>query len=103
MSFTDFIRERQYLMNVSPNTVRWYTHALNWLPSENPDERQLKQMVIKMREAGLKATGCNAAIRAINCYLHWAAGNEGKCSPACKHPKVQQLREEKVGAAYVHG
>ena len=26
-----FIRERQYLHNVSPATVRWYTHAFKWL------------------------------------------------------------------------
>jgi len=29
-------------------------------------------MVIRMREAGLKPTGCNAAIRALNAYLKWA-------------------------------
>ena len=29
-------------------------------------------MVLRMREKGMKATGCNAAIRAINCYLRWS-------------------------------
>jgi integrase/recombinase XerD len=38
-------------------------------PCENPDESQLKEMVVRMREHGLKPAGCNAAIRAINCYL----------------------------------
>jgi hypothetical protein len=70
MNFTEFLREKQYLQNVSANTLLWYKHALNWLPSENPNATDLKLMVVKMREAGLKATGCNAAIRAINCYLH---------------------------------
>jgi integrase/recombinase XerD len=72
MSFTDFLKEKQYLQNVSPNTLRWYKFALKWLPNEQPDERALKTMVIRMREQGLKATGCNAAIRAINCYLRWS-------------------------------
>jgi integrase/recombinase XerD len=72
MSFTSFLREKQYLENVSTNTLRWYKHALKWLPSENPGERELKDMVIRMREAGLKATGCNANIRAMNCYLRWS-------------------------------
>jgi integrase/recombinase XerD len=36
-----------------------------------------------MREKGLKATGCNAAIRAINAYLKWSG------SPL----KVPQLKE----------
>ena len=33
MGFTQFIRERQYLHNVSPSTVSWYAHALKWLLS----------------------------------------------------------------------
>jgi integrase/recombinase XerD len=83
MSFTSFLREKQYLENVSTNTLRWYHHALKWLPCENPDESQLKEMVVRMREQGLKPTGCNAAIRAINCYLRWAG------SPH----KVRKLKE----------
>jgi len=86
MSFTSFLREKQYLENVSTNTLRWYKHALKWLPSESPDERALKNMVIRMREKGLKATGCNAAIRAINCYLRWSG------SPHTIH----QLREPQL-------
>src|SRR6516225_8721240 len=46
MSFTSFLREKQYLENVSTNTLRWYHHALKWLPCENPDESQLKEMVV---------------------------------------------------------
>jgi len=72
MSFTSFLREKQYLENVSTNTLRWYRHALKWPACENPDESQLKEMVVRMREHGLKPTGCNAAIRAINCFLRWA-------------------------------
>lgn len=96
MSFTDFIKDRQYLINVSDHTLRWYRCALKWLPNENPTQAELKLTVIRMREAGLKATGCNAAIRAINCYLHWASGTQGKCGSACQHPKIQQLKEPKL-------
>ena len=77
MGFSQFIRERQYLHNVSPSTVSWYEHALKWLPSAEPSGEQLKDTVIqghrnlRMREKGLKATGCNSAIRAINAYLKW--------------------------------
>jgi len=68
-----FIRERKYLLNISDATESWYRHALwKWLPSDLPSDTELKSMVIRMREAGLKATGCNAAIRAINAYLRWA-------------------------------
>jgi integrase/recombinase XerD len=73
MGFNDFIRERRYLKNVSPATISWYTHALKWLPNESPSQAELKDAVLRMREKGMKATGCNAAIRAINAYLHWSS------------------------------
>jgi integrase/recombinase XerD len=78
--FEKFIQEKKYLQNVSPATVRWYTSALKWLPCEQPTQDELNSMVIRMREAGLKATGCNAAIRAINCYLRWV-GSKGHLKP----------------------
>jgi integrase/recombinase XerD len=89
-----FIRERQYVMNVSPATVRWYTHAFKWMPCEMPTNDQLTSMVVSMREAGLKPTGCNAVLRAVNAYLHWANSESGtKCGAGCKHPHVRQMKE----------
>ena len=96
MGFSQFMRERQYLSNVSQSTLSWYTHALKWLPSESPTEAELKAMVMRMREAGLKETGCNAAIRAINAYLHWSHNPNIKCSPACPHLKIKQLKEPQL-------
>ena len=93
--FTEFIRERRLLQNVSPATVSWYTHAFKWLPSESPTQSELKDVVLRMREAGLKETGCNAAIRAINAYLHWNTGSERKCGAGCTHPRIRQLKEPK--------
>ena len=92
--FEKFIRERQYLTNVSPATLEWYKYSLKWLRTESPTEDELKAAVLRMREKGLKATGCNSAIRAINAYLHWStAGADVKCSPACKHLRIPQLKE----------
>jgi hypothetical protein len=80
----EFIKERKYLLNVSEHTVSWYKHTLHkWLPGDLPSEPELKSMVLRMREAGLKATGCNAAIRAINCYLKWSGS-------ALKVPKLRE-------------
>ena len=93
MSFATFVRERRYLKNVSPSTVCWYTHAFKWLPSESPLPEELKDTVMRMREKGLKETGCNAAIRAINAYLHWHSGSERKCGAGCNHPRIPQLKE----------
>jgi integrase/recombinase XerD len=96
VSFAAFIRERNYLNNVSASTISWYTHAFKWLPTESPTQDDLKDAVLRMREKGLKATGCNSAIRAINAYLHWSASPEIKCSPFCKHPRVPQLKEPEI-------
>jgi integrase/recombinase XerD len=81
--FEQFIRERQYLHNVSPATVSWHTHNLKWLLSESPTDDELKQAVLRMREKGLRATGCNSAIRSINAYLKWSGSSL----------KIQQMKE----------
>jgi len=95
--FEQFIRERQYLTNVSPATLEWYKHSFRWLRTDSPTEDELKDAVLRMREKGLKATGCNSAIRAINAYLHWNThGAELKCSPACKHRRILQLKEPQL-------
>jgi integrase/recombinase XerD len=70
--FEQFTKERQYLQNVSPATVEWYTHNFKWLHSDNPSQADLKDAVMRMREKGLKVAGCNSVIRAINAYLKWA-------------------------------
>jgi hypothetical protein len=59
--FQQFSRERQMLMGVSPATLSWYKYSLMWLNSESPSQDDLKDAVIRMREKGLKATGCNSA------------------------------------------
>src|SRR5690242_16713613 len=95
--FEQFTRERQYLTNVSPRTIEWYGQSLKWLRTETPTESDLKDVVLRMREKGLRATGCNSAIPAINAYLHWNnAGSEVKCSPACKHLRIRQLKEPQL-------
>jgi hypothetical protein len=48
--FTQFITERQDLMNVSTATVRWYKHAFNWRPSASPTQAQLNAKIVGMRE-----------------------------------------------------
>ncbi len=86
MRFEQFIRERRYLRNVSPRTIEWYENSFRWLPSDTPTQEQLNEAVIKMREKGLKATGCDCAIRAINAYLKWSSSGL-KIRPM-KEPKL---------------
>ncbi len=86
MSFSQFVRERQFLTNVTPSTLEWYKHSFKWLRTESPSESELKDAVLRMREKGLKATGCNSAIRAINAYLRWSGSAL----------KIHQLREPQL-------
>ena len=65
VSFSQFIKERQYLRNVSPATVEWYRQSFAWLCAESPSDADLKDFVLRMRERGLKATACNNRIRAV--------------------------------------
>jgi hypothetical protein len=57
--FEQFIKERQYLQNVSPRTIQWYQESFKWLDNPNPNKAELKQFVILMREKGLKVSSCN--------------------------------------------
>ncbi len=84
--FEKFIHERLYLHNVAPATVEWYKHSFKWLRTESPTPEELKDAVLRMREKGLKATGCNSAIRAINAYLKWS-GSPSKV-PQMKEPQI---------------
>jgi len=43
--FEAFIRERQYLSNVSPRTIQWYRESFKWLGTPPTDERTLKAFV----------------------------------------------------------
>lgn len=92
--FEQFIQERKYLVNVSPRTIEWYRASLRWLPTPEPTDTDLKNMVMRMREKGRKASGVNCACRAINSYLHWASGASTKCHAGCVHLKVPKLKEE---------
>jgi integrase/recombinase XerD len=95
--FEQFIRDRQYIHNVTPATVHWYRHSLKWLESESPSQKELTDAVLRMREKGRNASGCNCALRAINAYLHWnSEAGEKKCGPGCQHPHIARLKEPQL-------
>jgi len=83
--FDEFIKERKYLKAVSPRTLEWHDQSLKWLGIENPTEADCKAAVVRMREAGLKASSVNCRLRSINAYLKWAGIN-------IKIPKLKEPR-----------
>ncbi len=81
--FEQFIQERRYLQNVSERTVQWYNESLKWLRVEEPTDTDLKDLVLRMREKGLKPSSCNNRIRAVNAYLKWSGS-------ALKIPRLKE-------------
>jgi integrase/recombinase XerD len=71
-SFTAFVRERTYLKNVSPRTIQWYWETYNWLKKYPLTSDGVTEMILAMRERGLKATSVNSRLRAANAYFAWA-------------------------------
>ncbi len=51
--FEQFIRERQYLANVTPATIEWYKNSLKWLRSDSRSQADLRVAVLRMRKKGL--------------------------------------------------
>lgn len=97
--FESFIKERQYLQNVSPRTIEWYQESFKWLHTPKPTQADLKSFVIRMREKGLKASSCNNRIRAVNAYLQWSESplrvpkmkEQQRVLPTFKEKDIQKL------------
>jgi len=70
-----FIKGRQYVTDVSGSSAEWYEQSLKWLNIESPTDADIKAVVMRMRDAGLKATTCNCHLRAIKEYVRWAELN----------------------------
>lgn len=95
--FEQFIKELEYLKNVSSLTIKSYRQAYKRYCQSTgerdilPTKASLNQFVIGMRESGLKPTSCNISIRAINSYLRWLYENE----IVKKRLKIKQLKTER--------
>jgi hypothetical protein len=79
--FEQFIRERQYLTNVSPATLEWYKHSLKWLRTEQ--QQALAEEESADKKAGLRPGPVTDSHRIIA-----GADREGKayvCSGQVRH------------------
>lgn len=63
--FEQFLIERRYLKNVTPDTIEWYETAFKAFqralgtPSPEISQASLQQFVVSTRERGVKAISCN--------------------------------------------
>jgi integrase/recombinase XerD len=81
--FEQFLRERTYVLNVTPATREWYECAWKAYKGSRSDESDralsvaligkadLQQFVVHLRERGVRPVTCNTWIRAMNAFCRW--------------------------------
>src|SRR6185295_9175745 len=93
--FKRFVKEKTFLSNVSPKTVRFYQQSYNAFKrsvgEQLPDKAVLNDFVIKLKEGGMSAGGVNVYIRGMNSFLSWLYEN-GYTSEKLR---IKQLKAEK--------
>src|ERR1044072_4155192 len=118
--FEKFLKEKQFLCNISPKTIRSYRQAFTAFtkvvgevgvePTERANlvcstgspaplavysplsNQTLKDFVIGMRESGLSPGACNVYIRSMNSFLTWLFEN-GHTTEHLRLKQVKGLRE----------
>jgi integrase/recombinase XerD len=94
--YQQFIREKQYLLNVSDRTVEGYKWAWKaFAPALKGKELVTKADVLKriaeLKSKGLSTVSVNTYLRSVNAFCTWLF-NEGH-SPT--HLRITRLKEEK--------
>jgi integrase/recombinase XerD len=76
--FHQFLRERQYLYNVTPQTLAWYeaawracTRAVPLATPEAFTTAALQAFVVVLRDRGVAPVTCNTWLRALNVFGGW--------------------------------
>jgi integrase/recombinase XerD len=67
-----FIKEREYVNNVSPATITWYEQSLCWLSTESPTTDDIRNLIVRLRERGLEAVSVRSRLQAVRAYCRWA-------------------------------
>src|SRR4051812_22557509 len=83
MRFEEFLKEREYLLGVSPKTLIYYRSAFKTWTKHATDGTPLT-WIKNMKDSGLKAVSINTHVCAMNAYWKWSG--EGN--------KVAYLKEE---------
>src|SRR5262249_44644774 len=92
-----FLKERTYLKNVTPATLRWYRIAFkNYeasFPGEAPlpSKTALQDFVVAQRDRGIRAVTVNTYIGAMNAFCVWLH-EEGHVAERVKLSKLRLER-----------
>ncbi|HEX8889503.1 MAG TPA: hypothetical protein VF779_10020 [Pyrinomonadaceae bacterium] len=87
-----FLREKLYLYNASPRTIKYLSNVLHvWRKhAELPTKDNLKEWVIKLIESGISPATVNSYIRGLNTFLTWLHNEKG-----IEKLRIKPIKEEK--------
>jgi integrase/recombinase XerD len=102
--FTQFVRERIYLNNVTPATREWYETAWKafsrFQQTEPPrppaapliTRNDLQRFVVHLRERGVKPVSCNCWLKGINAFCGWLHSQGVLAEPLRLRPQKLEKR-----------
>jgi integrase/recombinase XerD len=76
--FDLFIREKTFLQNLAPRTIKYYKECWNAFTRYKGElsEQGVKEFMMSMLEAGMKPGSPNAFARGMNVYFAWLKANK---------------------------
>ena len=81
--FSDYMKEKKYLQNVSEATIRYYTKAFKFFIQytsieevEEITKPRLDKFLVTLREHGKTPENINCIIKGVNPFLAWLSRNE---------------------------
>jgi site-specific recombinase XerD len=93
-----FLKERTFLKNVTPSTLRWYQIAFKNYRATLPDDVQsvptkasLQAFVIQQRDRAVRPVTRNTYVGAMNAFCRWLHEEHHLSEPL----KLQKLRDER--------
>jgi integrase/recombinase XerD len=109
--FELFVREKTYLVGVTPKTLAWYKDSWSAFKRmvgtpEGIDRFVLNDFVIGLRKAEIKPRSCNTYICAINSFLTWLwenghTGEKLRIKPLKVEQKVIQTYSDSQLKAFI--
>lgn len=87
----EFIRERQYLKNVTPKTLTWYSQAFKSFDGALDTKAAVIERIAELRQRGVKPVSINSWLRCLNAYFMWLHREHGAALL-----RIPKLKEEQT-------
>jgi integrase/recombinase XerD len=88
----EFIRQRQYLVGVTPRTIVWYRCTFKAFKGALESREAAQERIVELRKRNVSAITINSYLRCVNAYFQWLHVEHGR--EAVRIPKLRE--EQKV-------